>query len=93
MHDIHDGSDFRLHDDYGISVPSVGEGLIFAFSWVHCSSSCWFFSLGLTVRELRAIFFAVCLYNRLFPRGDTLDNQGGLHASLTFVFLFDNSRI
>ena len=24
MHDINDGSDFRLHDDYGISVPSVG---------------------------------------------------------------------
>ena len=25
MNDIHDGSDFRLHDDYGISLPSLGQ--------------------------------------------------------------------
>ena len=39
MHGIHDGSDFRLHDDYGISLPSVGQRLMFSvFNWAHCDS-------------------------------------------------------
>ena len=39
MHAIHDGSDFRLHNDHGISLPSVGQGLILVFSWAHCGST------------------------------------------------------
>ena len=51
MHEIHYGSDFRLHDDYGISLPSVGQRLMFSvFSWAHCGSVGAFLQL-LTVRE------------------------------------------
>ena len=32
MHEIHDGSDFRLHDDYGIALSSVGQGLMFVLA-------------------------------------------------------------
>ena len=32
MHEIHGASDFRLHDDYGITLSSVGQRLMFAFS-------------------------------------------------------------
>ena len=35
MHAIHDGTDFRLHDDHGISLSSVGQRLVFVFSWAH----------------------------------------------------------
>ena len=39
MNDIHDGSDFRLHDDYGISLPSLGQHPMFSvLSWAHCGS-------------------------------------------------------
>ena len=42
MHKIHRGSDFRLHDDYGISLPSVGQRLMFSlFSLAHCGSMWW----------------------------------------------------
>ena len=36
MHEILDGSDFRLHDDRGMSLQSVGQHLIFVISWAHC---------------------------------------------------------
>ena len=39
MHAIHDGADFRLHDEHGISLPSVGQRLMFVFSWSHCGST------------------------------------------------------
>ena len=39
MHKIHGGSDFRPHDDYGISLPSVGQHLMCAFSLAHCGSA------------------------------------------------------
>ena len=39
MHEIHGGSDFRTHDDYGISLSSVGQHLMFAFSLAHCGSA------------------------------------------------------
>ena len=39
MHETHDGLDFRLHEDYGISLSSVGQRLMFSvFSWAHCVS-------------------------------------------------------
>ena len=36
MHEIHGGSDFRFHDNYGITLSSVGRRLMFAFSLVNC---------------------------------------------------------
>ena len=39
MHAIYDGADFRLHDDYGISLPSVDQRLLIVFSWAHCGST------------------------------------------------------
>ena len=48
MHEIYGGSVFRLgHDDYDITLSSVGQRLMFAFYWVHVaqqfsfSSDCW----------------------------------------------------
>ena len=55
MHDFHDGLDFRLHDDYGISLPSVGQRLMFLFSWLSPLWLNWVISLALTVSELRTI--------------------------------------
>ena len=55
MHEIHGGPDLRPHDDYGISLPLIGQHLVFAFSWAHCGSTV--FSLALTASELRALFF------------------------------------
>ena len=52
MHEIHDGSDFRLRDGYGISHTSVGQRLMFVFSWAHCDSIGGWFSLALTLGEL-----------------------------------------
>ena len=77
MHDIHDVSDFRLHDDYSISLPSVGQRLMFSvLSCAHCSSIGGFLQL-LTVSELRTIFFVssqcVYIFDYLFLRGDILD--------------------
>ena len=47
MHEIHDGSDTRLDDDYRISLPSVGQRLMFiAFSWA-AMAQLGFFSLAL----------------------------------------------
>ena len=62
MHEIHDGSDFRLRDGYGISHTSVGQRLMFVFSWAHCGSIEGWFSLALTLGELRTFFcfLAVC---------------------------------
>ena len=66
MHEIHYGSDFRLHDDYGISLPSVGQRLMFSvFSWAHCGSIGAFLQL-LTVREWRTIFFVSSQYVYIF---------------------------
>ena len=43
MHEIHGWSDIRLgHDDYGITLSSVGQSLMFAFSWVHRGSTIFF---------------------------------------------------
>ena len=43
MHEIHEWSNFRLDDDYGISLPSVGQRLMFSvFSWAHCGSFFFF---------------------------------------------------
>ena len=57
MHEIHDGSDFRLYDCCGISLPSVGQRLMFSvFSGACCGSSGVFLKL-LTISELRTIFF------------------------------------
>ena len=53
MHENHGGLDFKLHDDPGIKLSSVGQCLVFVFSWAHCDST----DLTLTVCELRAIFF------------------------------------
>ena len=39
MHAIDDGGDFRLHDDHGISLPSLGQRLMFVFSLAHCGST------------------------------------------------------
>ena len=39
MHEIYGGSDLRPHDDYGISLPLVGQHLVFAFSLAHCGSA------------------------------------------------------
>ena len=54
MLEIHSGSAFILHDDYGITLLSVGQRLMYILSWVHCGSTGIF--LALTVSELRAIF-------------------------------------
>ena len=32
MHEIHDWSDIRLDDDYGISLPSIGQRLMFSLA-------------------------------------------------------------
>ena len=66
MHEIHYGSDFRLHDDYGISLPSVGQRLMFSvFSWARCGSIGAFLQL-LTVREWGTIFFVSSQYDYIF---------------------------
>ena len=60
MHEVHYGSDLRLYDGYGISFPSVGQRLMFVFSWAHCGSTG--FSLALTVSDSRTIFFVSWQY-------------------------------
>ena len=55
MHEFHGGSDFRLHDDPGIKLTSVGRCLMFVFSLVHYGIN-WTFSL-VFVFERRALFF------------------------------------
>ena len=60
MHGIPVGSDFRPHDDYGISLPSVGQHLMFAFSLAHCGSA------ALTVTEWRNLFFVSLQYDFMF---------------------------
>ena len=73
MHEIHGGSDFRLHDDYGITLSSVDQRLMFAFSWVHRGST------AMTVGELKAIYFVSWQYVYIFDcfhvliHCDTLD--------------------
>ena len=62
MHEIHDGSDIRLDDDYGVSLPSVGQGLMFSvFSQAHCGLIGVFLKLS-TVSEFRTIFFVSWQY-------------------------------
>ena len=57
MHETHDGLDFRLHEDYGISLLLGGQRLMFSvFSWAHCVSTGVFLKL-LTVSELRTVVF------------------------------------
>ena len=51
MHEIHGRLDFRPQGDYGITLLSMGQRLMFVFSWAH-----WDFSLALTVSELRVLF-------------------------------------
>ena len=65
MHEIHDVSDFRLYEDYGMSLPSVGQRLIFVFSWAHCDST-WVVLKLLTVSELRTNFFVSWQYVYIF---------------------------
>ena len=66
MHEIHNGSDFRLHDDYGISLTSVGQHLMFSvFSRAHCGLIGDFLEL-LTFSELRTIFFVSLQYVYIF---------------------------
>ena len=59
MHAIQDRADFRLYDDHGISLPSVGQRLMFVFSWAFCGSTgVGGVSLAFEyVSELRIIFF------------------------------------
>ena len=64
MLEIHGGSDFRLYDDSDITLSSVGQRLVFVFSWAHCGST--FFSLALTVNELRDPFFVSWQYVYIF---------------------------
>ena len=66
MHEIHDGSDFRLRKCYGISDTSVGQRLMFVFSWAHCGSIGGWFSLALTLGELRTNFFVSWQYVYIF---------------------------
>ena len=77
MHEIHNGSDIRLDDDYGISLPSVGQCLMLSvFSWARCGSIGVFLK-RLAVSKLRTIFFVSWQYVIyiiwLFPHGDILD--------------------
>ena len=65
MHEIHNGSDFRPDDDYGMLLPSVGQCLIFVYSWALFGSTV-FFSLALTVNELRATSFVFWQYVYIF---------------------------
>ena len=65
MHEIHDGPGFRFHDDYGITLSSVGQRLMVVFSWVHCGST-GLLSLALTVSEFRTIFFVSWQHVYLF---------------------------
>ena len=52
---FHGGSDFRLHDDYGITLSSADQRLMFVFRWAPLWLN-WVFSLALAVSELRALF-------------------------------------
>ena len=62
MHEIHDGLDFRLNADYGISLSSVDQRLMFSvFNWARCVSI-WVFLKLLTVSELRTIVFVSSQY-------------------------------
>ena len=63
MHGIPVGSDFRPHDDYSISLPSVGQHLMLAFSLAHCGSAGF---LALTVSEWRSLFFVSLQYDYMF---------------------------
>ena len=45
-----------LHDDPGLKLSSMGQYLVFVFSWGHCDATVFF--LTLAVCELRALFFA-----------------------------------
>ena len=74
MLEIHGGSDFRLHDDSDITLSSVGQRLVFVFSWVHCGSTV-FFSLALTVIELRALFFVYWQYVYIFEPVHEISNN------------------
>ena len=77
MHKIHGGKTSNSINDYGITLSSVGQGLMFPFSWVHRGSARIF--LALTVRDLRAIFLVSWQYVYIvdcFPvliHCDTLD--------------------
>ena len=66
MHEIHDGPDFRLRECYGISDTSVGQRLMFVFSWAHYGSIGGWFSLALTLGELRTNFFVSWQYVYIF---------------------------
>ena len=61
MHEIHGGPCFRLNDDPGIKLSSVGQCLVIVFGWSHNGVTGCFF-LILTVCELRAIFFVSSRY-------------------------------
>ena len=66
MHEIYDRLDFRLHEDYGISLSSVGQRLMVSvFGWAHCFSI-WCFLKLLTVSELRTIVFVSSQYANTF---------------------------
>ena len=61
MHGIPVGSDSMTT---GISLPSVGQHLMFAFSLTHCGSAGFF--LALTVSEWRSLFFVSLQYDYMF---------------------------
>ena len=69
------GQHIRLDDDYGISLPSVGQRLMFSvFSWARCGLIGIFFSSWLSVSwEPFSLFPGSVLYIWLFPHGDILD--------------------
>ena len=57
MHEINGGLDFSLKT----TLASVGQYLMFVFGWVHRGSTV-FFSLTLTISELRTLFFVSSHY-------------------------------
>ena len=95
MHEIHDVLDFRLHEDYGISLSLVGQRLMVSvFSWAHCVSI-WFFLKLLTVSEFRTIVFVSSQYVYTFDYFPVVIHWIIKDASTraSHFFLLDNSRI
>ena len=64
MHELYDGSGFRLNEDPGIELLSVGECLIFVYGWAHCGPTVFFLSLHehRFVCEWRVLLFVSSQY-------------------------------
>ena len=92
MHEIYYGLDFRLHEEYGISLSSVGQRLMFSvFSWAHCVSIGFSLKL-LTVSELRTVSKQYVYTFDYFPVVIHWISKDASTRAKHF-FLFDNSRI